>query len=143
MSVAESTSRHSKSQNQSIQLLFDHFQFFFPPQRNSHQFLTHVNAPFQYFMFLYGVLTIEHGNGRHILLSYFSGSVSIFLTELCTPMQKEPICGEREREMKIQANSATANLLSIITFIFHPQQYFLYTLLFCCCGFSKPTYSTL
>lgn len=41
--------------------------FFFPPQSNNHQFLTHVNGPFQYFMFLYGVLTIERRNGRRIL----------------------------------------------------------------------------
>lgn len=77
------------------QQLFDHFRFFFFPQRNSHQFLTHVNAPFQYFMFLYGVLTIEHGNGGHILLSYFTGSVSIFSTELCTPVQREANHGKK------------------------------------------------
>lgn len=59
-------------------LLFDHFR---SPQRSSHQFLTHVNGPFQYFMFLYGVLTIERWNGGHFFLSYFSGSVSCFSTE--------------------------------------------------------------
>lgn len=34
----------------------------------SHQFLTHVNGPLQYLMFLYGVLTIECRNGMRIWL---------------------------------------------------------------------------
>lgn len=77
-------------------LLFDHFSsMFFFPQRSSHQFLTHVNALFQYLMFLYGVLTIEHGNGGHILPSYFSSPASILSKELRTPMQQESLPMER------------------------------------------------
>lgn len=55
---------------QAFAAFFGHF-IHSATHEESHQFLTHVNAPFQYFMFLYGVLTIEHGNGGHILLSYF------------------------------------------------------------------------
>lgn len=77
-------------------LLFDHSH---PPQRrSSHQFLTHVNGPLQYLMFLYGVLTIECRNGMHIWLL---GRVRIHL-----PNRAMHSDVEREGVMKARANSA-------------------------------------
>lgn len=86
--------------------------------RNHHQFLTHVNASFQYLMLLYGVLTIEHGNGKHISWCCFSGSASICWTELCTPVQKEPTCANKERSKYRQIQQQQANSLPFSTNVF-------------------------
>lgn len=81
-------------------LLFDHSH---PPRRSSsHQFLTHVNGPLQYLMFLYGVLTIECRNGMRIWLL---GRVRIHL--LNRAMHSDV---EWEGVMKARANSAAKNL---------------------------------
>lgn len=79
-------------------LLFDHSH---PPQRrSSHQFLTHVNGPLQYLMFLYGVLTIECRNGMHIWL--------LLWVRIHLPNRAMHSDVEREDVMKARANS-TAN----------------------------------
>lgn len=62
--------------------------------------------PFNILCFLYGVLTIERRNGRHILLSGFAGSVSVFSVELCTQLQQESL---KERWKWGQSKPSTAS----------------------------------
>lgn len=126
-------SRHSKPQSQSIRCFLTTLVFS-PPQRNSHQFLTHVNGPFQYFMFLYGVLTIERRNGRHISPSYLTGPASIFSTELCTLKQKEPVRGKKDENTGKFSNRA-CNIFSTLNISVELNQY-LYIFYFDYLGYS-------